>query len=192
MADGEDDDTRGRDEPLFTLVDVLHREHASMRELLSLMQAEAERRGPPDYALLREILQYCETYPGHYHHPKEDLIYRALCAEAPGVAARLEDLEAEHLVMSFAAAQTLRLVEAAAAGEAAARDRLPQKVDAYLRFYRSHMRREEREFFPAALEILTAEQWLALESQVVNPTDPLFAERAAQRLRDMLSHSHTD
>jgi len=171
---------------VFTLVDVLRREHGSMRDLLQLMEVELERPSAPDYALLREILQYCETYPGAYHHPKEDLIYQALCREVPEVAASLEDLTAEHMIMSFAAAEILRLVDTAEAGEAAAQDQLAEKIDAYLRFYRSHMRREEQDFFPKAEAALTEEQWLALESQVVNPTDPLFAERAAQRMRELL------
>ncbi len=171
---------------MFTLVDVLLKEHQSMRELLLLMQEQLDQPEVPDYALLAEILQYCETYPGSYHHPKEDLIFDALCEEAPDAAAALEDLEAEHVVMAGAARDLYRLVNAATEGDAAAADNLPRKVGAYLRFYRMHMRREELEFFPLALETLSHERWLELESQVMNPTDPLFEQRARARLLEML------
>ncbi len=171
---------------MFTLIDVLQREHLSMRELLSRVQEQVQGEGATDYDLLREVMRYCEAYPGAYHHPKEDLIFQALVEEAPEEAAAIEDLTAEHLVMASAAHDTGRLIEQAAEGDAAAIESLPQKVGAYLRFYRTHMAREEKEFFPLALEVLTPEQWLALESQVVDPTDPLFAERAGQRLRELL------
>ncbi|GAB5469498.1 MAG: hemerythrin domain-containing protein [Rhodospirillales bacterium] len=171
---------------MFTLIDVLLREHLSMRELLSVMQEEVETPGRPDYALMGEILHYCESYPDAYHHPKEDLIYRAVCDRAPDVAAGIEDLEAEHMIMGSAAQEIRRLVKAAAGGDGEAEDSLGQKVGAYLRFYRMHMRREEREVFPVALEHLSKEDWLELETQVVNPTDPYFAEKAAARLQELL------
>ncbi len=171
---------------MFTLVDVLLKEHQSMRELLLLMQEQLDQPGDPDYSLLAEILQYCETYPGAYHHPKEDLIYDALCTHAPDAAAALEDLGAEHMVMAGAARDVFRLVSEAAEGDKAAEEDLPRKVGAYLRFYRLHMRREELEFFPLALETLTHEHWLELESQVMNPTDPLFEQRDRARLMEML------
>ncbi len=171
---------------MFTLIDVLQREHVSMRELLSRVQEQIDSKAATDYDLLREVMQYCETYPGAYHHPKEDLIFNLLLEVAPEEAAALEDLTAEHMVMAAAAADTNRIIEAAAEGDEKAQANLPQKIAAYLRFYRMHMSREEREFFPLALEVLSAEQWLMLESQVVDPTDPLYAERSAQRVRDMM------
>lgn len=171
---------------MFTLIDVLQREHLSMRQLLSRVQDQIQCDGATDYDLLREVMRYCETYPGAYHHPKEDLIFQLLQEVAPEEAAEIEDLTAEHLVMASAARDTGRLIEQAAEGDTAAEESLPQKVGAYLRFYRTHMAREEKDFFPLALRVLTPEQWLALESQVVDPTDPLFAERASARLNELL------
>ena len=171
------------DTVMFTLIDVLQREHASMRELLTLMEDQVTLFNSPDYALLEEILLYCETYPGAYHHPKEDLIFEALCAEAPDAEEALEDLEAEHLIMASAARELLALSGRAAKGETDAAEDLPQKIAAYVRFYRAHMRREESDFFPRALEALSPETWLALETRVVNPTDPAFAEKSAAMLQ---------
>ncbi len=171
---------------MFTLIDVLQREHVSMRELLSRVQDQIDSKGATDYDLLREVMQYCEIYPGAYHHPKEDLIFNLLLQEAPEETAALEDLTAEHMIMAAAASDTARVIEQAAEGDAAAQEAMPQKIAAYLRFYRIHMSREEREFFPLALEVLSPEQWLMLESQVVDPTDPLYAERSARRLREMM------
>ncbi|MEQ8655289.1 MAG: hemerythrin domain-containing protein [Kiloniellales bacterium] len=171
---------------MFTLIDVLQREHATMRELLSRVQDQIDSKGATDYDLLREVMQYCEHYPGAYHHPKEDLIYNLLLEEAPDKAAALEDLTAEHMIMASAASDTARVIELAAEGDDAAKESMPQKIASYLRFYRMHMSREEREFFPLALEVLSPEQWLMLESQVVDPTDPLYGEKSAWRLQEMM------
>jgi hemerythrin-like domain-containing protein len=174
---------------MFTLVDVLQREHASLRELLNLMQEQVAGETLPDYGLLREILLYCESYPGAYHHPKEDLIYAALCKHAPKAAEAVEDLEAEHVIMASATREILGLVSRAAAGDISAEENLPQKIDAYARFYRTHMKREERDFFPKALEALAPEHWLEMETHVINPTDPFFSEKSAALMRAFLDRA---
>jgi hemerythrin-like domain-containing protein len=154
-----------------------------MRELLNMMEEQVAEETTPDYGLLREILLYCESYPGTYHHPKEDLIYAALCKYAPEAADAVEDLEAEHVIMASATREILGLVSRAAAGDRSAEENLPQKVGAYVRFYSAHMRREERDFLPKALEVLAPEHWLELETHVINPTDPYFSEKSAALMR---------
>ncbi|MEO1190430.1 MAG: hemerythrin domain-containing protein [Pseudomonadota bacterium] len=174
---------------MFTLIDVLQNEHRTMRDLLGVMEEQVAKPGEPDYDLIKEILYYCESYPDIYHHPKEDLIYRVVCEQAPEAAAGIEDLEAEHMIMASAAQEIRNLVAAATEGDQDADAIVGEKVGAYLNFYRTHMQREEQEVFPVAQEVLSETDWLALETQVVNPTDPYHAEKAAARLREMLEKS---
>ena len=174
---------------MFTLVDVLQREHASMRALMDLMEEQVAEETTPDYGLLGEILLYCESYPDAYHHPKEDLIYAALRKHAPDAADAVEDLEAEHVIMASATREILGLVSRAVAGDISAEENLPQKIGAYVRFYRAHIRREESDFFPKALEALAPEHWLELETHVTNPTDPLFSAKSAALMRAFLDRA---
>jgi len=171
------------------VMEILRKDHRNMRRLLDILEGQLElirAENIPDGELLDEVVNYCLTYPDLYHHPKEDLIFQLLQQVAPEEAAEIEDLTAEHLVMAGAARDTGRLIEQAAEGDTAAEESLPQKVGAYLRFYRTHMAREEKDFFPLALRVLTPKQWLTLETQVIDPTDPLFAERASARLNELL------
>jgi hemerythrin-like domain-containing protein len=174
---------------MFTLVDVLRREHDSMRALLNVMEEQVAEEATPDYGLLGEILLYCESYPDAYHHPKEDLIYAALCKHAPEAADAVQDLQAEHVIMASATREVLGLVSRAAAGSISAEENLLQKIGAYVRFYRAHIRREESDFFPRALEALAPEHWLELETHVINPTDPHFSTKSAALMRAFLDRA---
>ncbi len=63
---------------MIELIEALRQEHSDIARLLDAIDLQVNG-GSPDFGLLHEILEYLLTYPDQYHHPKEDLIYRALC-----------------------------------------------------------------------------------------------------------------
>ena len=167
------------------LIEALKEEHASMRTLLDLIEREVERDGGPDYGLLHEIMVYCRTYPDQFHHPKEDLIYRAICRHDPRATPAIDDLEAEHEELAIASGEFAQLVEQAAAdGEPPQSFR--EVALAFVAQYRRHIAKEDAEFFPSALEILSPEEWREIGAQVQDPGDPLFYRTAADRLQALL------
>jgi len=173
---------------MSALIEALRAEHQSMRDLFNLLEIEVDEKGGTDFGLIEEILTYCANYPDQYHHPKEDLVYRALVAADPDAAHDLEDLESEHVIMAFAAGEIRRLARRASEGDGEAKADLPAKMAAFLRFYRDHMRREETEFFPRAIKTLSPEAWMAIEEKVVDPADPMMMEKARQDLDARLAH----
>ena len=67
----------------------LRQEHASMARLLDVLERQIAvfRDGEDtDYDIIEAIAGYCLTYPDLCHHPKEDLVYRALRAIDPEAA----------------------------------------------------------------------------------------------------------
>ncbi len=168
------------------MIAALKEEHANMRVLLDLIEREAKRPGGPDYGLLHEIMAYCRTYPDQFHHPKEDLIYRAICRHDPRVTPAIDDLEAEHEELAIASREFADLVEQGLATGA----RPPAFTEIALAFvaqYRRHIEKEDREFFPSAVEILSPEEWRDLGDQISHPGDPLFYQTAGDRLQALLS-----
>ena len=76
-------------------IDVLRQEHKDVARLLGVVDEQINGEAPLDLDLLHEILGYCLTYPDQYHHPKEDLIDRALCEHDQRVEPVVGELDAE-------------------------------------------------------------------------------------------------
>ena len=171
------------------MIEALRREHAEMSELLDLIDQQINDQDGADLELLHEVLDYCLTYPDQYHHPKEDLIYRAMCRHERALAPAIEDLEAEHEELSILTRELAGLVEDARARGLARPPGLKGLGQSLLELYRQHIAKEEHWLFPDALELLTAEEWADIESEVSDPTDPLFREQAAQRLQSLANRA---
>ena len=171
------------------MIDVLRQEHNDVARLLDLVDAQINGKAPLDLDLLHEVLEYCLTYPDQYHHPKEDLIYRALCAHDQRVEPVIEDLEAEHEELAVLTREFATLVEKARADGTHTPLSFKELGQSFLDFYRQHMTKEEQWFFPDALKMLAPEEWSDLEAEVSDPTDPLFREKSADRLRSLLDRA---
>lgn len=173
------------------LLKALYEEHAIVAALLDMLEWESLKAERPDYALMRGIFDYLLTYPDQYHHPKEDLVYHRLCRGDADVSGAIEDLEAEHEVLSISTRECADAVDRLAAqassddpaaGPASALSGAPDWFRAllqeYLESYRTHMAKEEAGFFPLAKAHLSAQDWAELEAEVSDPNDPVLQAKA--------------
>lgn len=91
----------------------LEADHRNTGHLLDLLERELDvlEHGevPPNYELLRSILDYLLDYPDLGHHPMEDVVHRVLCRRAPHLAAPFHGLVEQHRELSTL---TRALVEA--------------------------------------------------------------------------------
>ncbi|WGR93234.1 MULTISPECIES: hemerythrin domain-containing protein [unclassified Bradyrhizobium] len=163
------------------IVDRLRREHRNIDLLLNALQRELdifERGDRPDYEVIRAIISYFEVYPELYHHPQEDLIFAKLKIRDPDAAASLGDITCEH----HEGADRLHHLAEAIDGVLADREILRQDVGNIVRNFimheRHHMTWEERDLFPTALKVLSAEDWADAASALNDHGDPLFSEDA--------------
>ena len=168
----------------------LRQEHASMARLLDVLERQIAvfRDGEDtDYDIIEAVAGYCLTYPDLCHHPKEDLVYRALRAIDPEAAEAAGDLLAEHREL---AALTRRVADAIQ--QILRESRMPREWFAnlatdFIGAYRRHMEMEENLFFPAALRSIGESDWAEIDAQVTDRDDPLFGatvEKRFQALRD--------
>jgi hemerythrin-like domain-containing protein len=156
------------------ILQALRQEHANLAQLLELIDRQLDGRETPDLDLLRGILDYFLTYPEQYHHPKEDLIYRALCRHDPALAPMIGDLVAEHEELGIATQEFSDAVDRACRDGAGSGTGTRRVGHAFIDFYREHMIKEEREFFNEAERCFTAEEWRDLVAEISDPTDPVF------------------
>ncbi|MBK8176250.1 MAG: hemerythrin domain-containing protein [Rhodospirillales bacterium] len=167
---------------------VLRREHANMAALIKTLEwqiSEFEAGRTPDYDVIRSVVDYFLSFPDLYHHPKEDIVFGKLAERAPDDTKRIGDLRSEHESLG---ARTREL----SAGLSAVLEEAHVPREAFVRWARSfidlqeaHMQMEETEFFPTALEKLSAADWEDLEAQMTTPDDPLFGEHVGQRFESL-------
>ena len=68
----------------------------------------------------------------------------------------------------------------------AQREWLSHMIEEFVQFYRRHIDKEEKLFFPAALRTLTAEDWDEIDAQVTDHQDPLCGDKVSRRFRALL------
>lgn len=166
------------------VIRILRREHANISKLIKTLERQIavfENDGEPDYDIIEGIADYFLSFPDLYHHPKENMIFAKLRERDPQAARKIGDLQREHdeiasRTREFTAAVRSLLVDArdpATPFDKRARD--------FVDFQRAHMEKEEKDFFPAALRILTPQDWEELEAKMTDQEDPLFGERVGER-----------
>ena len=173
------------------VLDIIREEHRSIRVVLDglryLAQSALTGRSRIDAKVFRAMLHYLETYAERLHHPKEDqYLFAAMRQYGPKVESVIERLERDH-----------------ASGERALRDldhRLARceedgekryasfvhAVEDFARDYLEHMRREEEEVFPLALELLAPQDWETIDRAFEENRDPLASIHELRELKDIL------
>jgi len=164
---------------------VLRHDHARLSRVMREMESQAGRLGTdPAEALpvLRDALRYMETYQYHWHHPREDLLFRRVAKRHPELTAEIDAITAEH---EAGREHTQRIVarcgsERTAGRSRATRERLGRDLRDYVQSMRRHIRREEQLIYSAAFEGLDPAAWRGLVS-VLDQSDPMGDADAAAR-----------
>jgi hemerythrin-like domain-containing protein len=168
---------------------ILRQEHANMAMLLDILdrQLAAAKAGERlDYDMIRAILDYFISYPDLYHHPKEDLIFLRLRARDSDKAKPIAELLAEHedlglLTRRFARATIDQILNPGEVTQQLFASLGREFVDVN----RRHMAREDEYFFPRVLEVMSSEDWAAIDGQITDREDPLFGGVVELRFRHL-------
>lgn len=166
------------------LIDDLRREHKTIAMALDTLDAQTAvlaEAGEPDYDALAALAEYFTDYPEQVHHPKEDLIWRALKVRDAAAAAAVGDLENEHRYLKELTATFVTAVEALRSDAEVRREAVTHVLKRFVDAERNHMNKEEQKFFPAAARTLTTEDWAAVASRARSRPDPLAANAADER-----------
>ncbi len=157
-------------------IQTLRNEHKTMGYLLDLLERQIaliEKTAPPDYDLIREVVDYFLTYPDLCHHPKEDLILRRLQARDPDATAGVLNLEIEHKKSSERLGEFSRAVINVLLDAEISREAFVDIANRFIQGERAHMSAEENEFFPVALRCLSEEDWAEIDRKIDRFRDPL-------------------
>ena len=145
-----------------------------MRCLHNLANALQREVWPPDFDLLYFILDYAESFPATFHHPKEeDYLFKAVRLRSPDSGPILDELCNDH-AEALDLISELRDSLETYVGRPAAGGWFHDAARNYARHEREHMRREERTVLPLALQVLSKEDWVEIDAAFNRNEHPLF------------------
>jgi hemerythrin-like domain-containing protein len=173
------------------VLDIIRDEHRSIRAVLDglgyLAHKSLTGKSRVDPRAFRAMLHYLETYAERMHHPKEDLyLFSALRQFGPKIEALVDSLESDHA----GGERALRDLDhcLARCEESGENHYVPfaLAVEDFVQGYLLHMRREEEEVFPLALQLLGPGDWAVIDRAFAENRDPVAAIREKRNMEEFL------
>lgn len=159
-------------------IQIIRDEHLAISAVLYSLRylvKEMRKGAPPNFALLRAILDYIVSYPDRWHHPKEDkylfAAVRRHTREADNLIARLER---EHQLGYPMVEDLKKHLVAFQSGDEAAREAFFAAAERYAELEWDHLRAEEEVFIPIAERVLSREEWAEIAAAFRENDNPLF------------------
>ena len=166
--------------PLTTMLEELRVDHLNFESLLKIVAEQVAQIGAgdePDFEALEEIMRYMLVYADAVHHPREDLVYKAMCEFSGEFAAGLETVESDHLQIGQLGKALHLDIQAIIAGTVLRRDRVVKDAADYVRRLRNHMAWEEEDLFLRADKLAAQSDDAHIDLSELNATDPVFGSR---------------
>jgi len=163
-------------------------EHANYRRLLDLLETLTQRfsgSDRPEYELMSDIIYYMTQYPDRFHHPREDIAFKALVERDSEAQRLVDEVAGQHVDIAQSGATLSADLSAAAADAMIARATIETAVHDYVTVLRKHMDQEEREIFPRLASTLKDSDWFIVDSAFHFSADPLFGENVQQRFQTL-------
>jgi len=157
---------------------IIRDEHAALAAVLRSLVLMIDR-GPGDaperfFDVLRAMLFYIDEFPERRHHPKEsDLLFPRLARAVPGLMPVIQHLEAEHMSGEGKVRELQHLLLAWELIGESRRSAFTDTARVYVAFYLAHMQTEETQLLPVAQQVLSADDWAALDEAFLRERDPL-------------------
>ena len=157
---------------------IIFEEHSALTAMLRSLSLMV-RRGPEPqrdnfFNVLRAMLFYIDEFPERLHHPKEsELLFPPVLQRNPDLAPVIAQLENDHVREEHQVRELQHLLLAWELLGDSRRNAFERALEEFLQFYLEHMRLEETEVLPAALQVLTPDDWKALDDAFSTNADPL-------------------
>ena len=169
---------------------LIKNEHRALARMLGAMQALVARYrdagAERNVELLDAMVRYVENVPDRLHHPKEDQWLFPVVARCTAEGKKLvAALESDHARNGTMIAALRGAMHAYSEGAVNSINQLATAVDEFAEFYWDHMRKEEQQLLPLAIQHLTAEDWQRVESAFGDNSDPLFGAELADDYRQL-------
>ena len=173
---------------MASIVGSLHQDHINSTKLLDVLEQQLvifSRAEVPDYEMMQGVMEYFLDYPDLYHHPTEDLILSKVKTQGWTAKDGFPDLRHEHQELASMTRGFSTAIQDILQEVEMPREAFQQRAREFLDFYRSHIRKEEEIFYPAALMVLTKEDWVEISEVREVWDDPIFRPKSHERLETL-------
>src|SRR5215472_8627116 len=181
------------EDAMVEIIEILRQEHRNIEKLLRVMEQELsvfDRGGRPDYEVFGAVIEFFKKYPDSCHHPKEDVIYDKFKARAPGRAASIADLQAEHREGAVRLRRVAQAIDSVLNDQELLRESVDRIVRDFIDNERKHIALEDGVIFPAIVDTLQPGDWaeiaLTLADRYGPPSEADFEEQFSTLRRDIL------
>ena len=167
---------------------VLREEHRNMVALLRTLEWQVDEfasGNQPDYDVIGAALDYFQSFPDLYHHPREELIFARVHERDPGITQRIGDLRIAHRELAARSHEFATALRAVLDEQEVSREAFARWARGFIDLQRRHIDVEESTFFPAAATALTAEDWADLRTVMMTQDDPVLGEQAFARFEQL-------
>ena len=158
-----------------------------MRCLHNLSAALYRETWTPDFDFLCLLLDYVESFPATFHHPKEeDYLFEAVRRRSPdsaGILDKLCDDHAEGLDLISELRQSLETY----IDRPVARGWYCYAAKKFACHEREHMRLEERTVLPLALQVLSKGDWQEINAEFERNEQPLFGPKRREQFNKLFA-----
>jgi len=170
---------------------IIREEHAALSAMLQSLRMMIQR-GPKDaperfFDVLRSMLFYIDEFPERLHHTKESaLLFPAVAEKSPQYKEVIQQLERDH---AKGEANVRELQHLLLAWELLGNSRqtaFELAANRFIDFYMQHMQLEETAVIPAALQVLSPQDWEKLDAAFEKNCDPLTGKYPREPLYDRL------
>ncbi len=169
---------------------MLQAEHVNMAKVLAVLDAEMttfHELGKLDLDLMFTIIDYIESFPNEFHHPKEErLVFDALARRNPQAKPLIDELRAQHGEEVAMIAGLRAEFEALSIEAPMDKAEFEKSISDYTAFVREHMHKEETALFPLARESLEPEDWREIDRDLAENVDPMFGAQVEERYHELL------
>jgi hemerythrin-like domain-containing protein len=161
-----------------TALQVIIDEHIAFAAVLRSLQPLVDKgpEGEPGrfFDVMRAMLFYIDEFPEKRHHPNEsNLLFPKLARRAPQLMPVIRRLETEHMQGENRVRELQHQLLAWELLGESRREEFVKNLREYTRFYLDHMRVEETEVLPAAVDVLDDADWAELDRAFEAARDPL-------------------
>ncbi len=173
---------------MASIVGSLRQDHINSKILLDVLEQQLVifgRAEVPDYEMMQGVIEYFLDYPDLYHHPTEDLILSKMETRTWIAKDGFPDLRHEHQELATMTRRFSTAIQDILQEVEMPREAFQQRAHEFLDFYRSHIKKEEEVFFPAALKVLTKEDWAEISEVRKIRDDPIFGSKLHERLETL-------
>jgi hemerythrin-like domain-containing protein len=161
-----------------------HRHMEALTRVLTDKASQSENLEPGDAYLLRDVVAYLHDYPDQVHHPTENLLFEAVVKRDPGLQGIADHLREDHAAAAALTQSLLALLDRLIEAPGEANEQAVRSASLeFARRQRAHMRFENNELFPVAIDCLSRSDWQSIERHFERVEDPLFGRTVASRHR---------